>query len=67
MLGYRWKHYCYGRLGDKSLTADSSEDEEALFPGGIVTNCTFGGQDLTTLYVTAGGCLYQAETSRRGA
>ena len=49
------------------LTADSDEDEEALFPGGIVTNCTFGGKGLTTLYVTAGGCLYQAETDRRGA
>ena len=44
----------------------SDEDEESLFPGGIVTNCTFGGQDLTTLYVTAGGCLYQAETQRQG-
>jgi len=49
-----------------SLVASSDEDEEALFPGGIVTNCTFGGQDLTTLYVTAGGCLYQAETQRQG-
>ena len=49
------------------LTADSGGNEEALFPGGIVTNCTFGGKGLTTLYVTAGGCLYQAETNRRGA
>ena len=37
-----------------------------LFPGGIVTNCTFGGPNLKTLYVTAGGCLYRAETDRNG-
>ena len=31
------------------------------------TNCTFGGPDLTTLYVTTGeGHLFQAETERQG-
>lgn len=36
------------------------------------TNCTFGGPDLTTLYVTSGpgqhgkGCLLRAETHRQG-
>ena len=31
------------------------------------TNCTFGGPDMTTLYVTTrGGCLFQALTERRG-
>lgn len=30
------------------------------------TNCTWGGDDLQTLYVTAGGCLYRAETDLRG-
>ena len=30
------------------------------------TNCTFGGPGLTTLFVTVAGCLYSAETDRRG-
>tara|TARA_B100001971_G_scaffold207077_1_gene226751 strand:- start:30 stop:182 length:153 start_codon:yes stop_codon:yes gene_type:complete len=31
------------------------------------TNCSFGGPDLTTLYVTTGeGHLLKAETERRG-
>jgi gluconolactonase len=30
------------------------------------TNCTFGDQDLQTLYVTASGCLFRAHTGRRG-
>ena len=30
------------------------------------TNCTWGGPELETLYVTAGGALYRAETDRRG-
>ena len=30
------------------------------------TNCTFGGPDLQTLYVTAGGCLFRTRPGRRG-
>ena len=30
------------------------------------TNCTFGDEDLKTLYVTAGGCLFRARTDRTG-
>ena len=30
------------------------------------TNCTFGGEDLQTLYVTAGGCLYRVRTECKG-
>ena len=31
------------------------------------TNCTFGGPDLTTLYVTTGGgCVFQVQTERQG-
>jgi gluconolactonase len=30
------------------------------------TNCTFGGEDVQTLYVTAGGCLFRARTERTG-
>ena len=30
------------------------------------TNCTFGGPDLTDLYVTGDGCLYRAKTDRKG-
>lgn len=37
------------------------------FPGTQPTNCVFGGDDLRTLYVTAGdGCLYRARTDREG-
>ncbi|WP_435320937.1 SMP-30/gluconolactonase/LRE family protein [Haloarchaeobius sp. TZWSO28] len=37
------------------------------FPSDQPTNCTFGGPDLETLYVTAAdGYLYEAETDRRG-
>lgn len=31
------------------------------------TNCTFGGTDLRTLYITAGGSLYRVRTSLPGA
>ncbi|GIX05685.1 MAG: gluconolactonase [Candidatus Poribacteria bacterium] len=30
------------------------------------TNCTWGDDDLKTLYVTASGCLFRARTDRRG-
>ena len=30
------------------------------------TNCTFGGADLETLYITAGGCLYRTRPGRKG-
>ena len=30
------------------------------------TNCTFGGPDLQTLYVTAGGCLFRTRPGRKG-
>lgn len=32
----------------------------------IPSNCTWGDDDLMSLYVTAGGCLYRARTQRRG-
>jgi gluconolactonase len=36
-------------------------------PSDRPTNCTFGGSDLTTLYVTSGsGMLFRAQTARRG-
>ena len=35
-------------------------------PADRPTNCTFGGADLQTLYVTAGGCLYRTRTERKG-
>jgi gluconolactonase len=48
------------------LVQPEGDESGKLFPGGIVTNCAFGGIDLRTLYVTAGGCLYRAETHRQG-
>jgi len=36
------------------------------FPGNAPTNCTFGGPDLTTLYVTGDGSLFKTETERTG-
>ena len=30
------------------------------------TNCTFGGPDLQTLYITAGGCLFRTRPGRKG-
>lgn len=35
-------------------------------PKDEVTNCTFGGSDLKTLYVTAGGSLYSIRTKNKG-
>jgi gluconolactonase len=32
----------------------------------VPSNCAFGGPGLSDLYVTAGGCLFRAETDRRG-
>jgi sugar lactone lactonase YvrE len=32
----------------------------------VPTNCTWGDDDLQSLYVTAGGCLFRARTERRG-
>ena len=31
-----------------------------------VTNCAFGGSDLRTLYITAGGTLFSMQTKNRG-
>ena len=33
-------------------------------PNDEVTNCTFGGDDLKTLFITAGGTLWSIETLR---
>jgi gluconolactonase len=35
-------------------------------PVDMPTNCTFGDDDLRTLYVTAGGCLFRVRTERTG-
>ena len=35
-------------------------------PRDEVTNCTFGGPDLRTLYITAGGTLWSIRTTTRG-
>lgn len=35
-------------------------------PKDEVTNCTFGGADLKTLFITAGGTLYSIRTKNRG-
>jgi hypothetical protein len=35
-------------------------------PSDEVTNCALGGDDLTTLYITAGGTLYSIRTSTPG-
>ncbi len=36
------------------------------FPGSFPTNCTFGGPDHRTLFVTGDGALYAATTDRQG-
>ena len=35
-------------------------------PTDEVTNCAFGGEDLKTLYITAGGTLYSIRTTTPG-
>ncbi|MBI1347853.1 SMP-30/gluconolactonase/LRE family protein [bacterium] len=35
-------------------------------PEDVLTNCTFGGEDLKTLYITAGRTLYQIRTTYPG-
>ncbi|HWB10321.1 MAG TPA: serine hydrolase [Pirellulales bacterium] len=47
----------------------SAEGELASFlpvPRDEVTNCAFGGDDLRTLYITAGGTLYSIRTAAAG-
>ena len=36
-------------------------------PRDEVTNCTFGGADLRTLYITAGGSLWSIRTKATGS
>ena len=38
----------------------------APVPRDEVTNCTFGGPDLKTLYITAGGTLWSVRTTTAG-
>ena len=35
-------------------------------PEDVITNCTFGGDDLRTLYITAGKTLFQARVEIPG-
>jgi gluconolactonase len=48
---------------------DGTVLDEQLTPANQPTNCTFGGRDLATLYVTSiDGCLFRTvDTGRRGA
>lgn len=50
--------YVFSSQGKKIAFVSISRDE--------VTNCTFGGDDLRTLYVTAGGSLWSIQTSTPG-
>lgn len=40
--------------------------EFVAIPNDEVTNCTFGGKDMKTLYITAGGTLWSIRTRTRG-
>jgi gluconolactonase len=56
------------KLGEIAVLSPAGEIvEQHPFSPGEPTNCAFGGEDLTTLYVTSSnGCLYQARNSRWG-
>lgn len=40
--------------------------DQVSIPNDEVTNCTFGGDDLKTLYITAGGHLWSMKTAVAG-
>ena len=47
----------------------SSQGEFMTFvavPNDEVTNCSFGGDDMRTLYITAGGTLWSIRTAKPG-
>ena len=48
------------------LSADGTLLDFMPIPRDEVTNCTFGGADLKTLYTTAGGTLWSIRTKARG-
>jgi gluconolactonase len=50
--------YVFSRDGKLVAFAPVPRDE--------VTNCTFGGDDLKTLYITAGGTLWSVRTTAKG-
>ena len=67
----------YGAAGNNSNPPDNHAGIYVVSPAGellgripipedAVTNCTFGGADLKTLYVTAGKNLYQIRTRNQG-
>ncbi|MDP6446627.1 MAG: SMP-30/gluconolactonase/LRE family protein [Pirellulaceae bacterium] len=49
------------------FSADGKKIDFVHIPRDEVTNCTFGGPDLKTLYVTAGGTLWSIRTKTAGA
>jgi gluconolactonase len=48
------------------LTPEGQLLDHLSIPRDEVTNCTFGGPQLRTLYITAGGTLWQVPTVTRG-
>ena len=48
------------------FTPDGALVDFAPVPNDEVTNCTFGGKDLKTLYITAGGTLWKTRTKHAG-
>jgi gluconolactonase len=48
------------------ISADGKLLEFVAIPKDETTNCAFGGPDLKTLYVTAGGSLYSIRTRTAG-
>ena len=48
------------------LTAEGELLDFVAIPRDEVTNCTFGGDDLRTLYITAGGTLWSVRTHAPG-
>lgn len=55
------------RAGIYVFKPDGQLIDFVSIPRDEVTNCTFGGKDLKTLYVTAGGTLWEIRTVHAGA
>ena len=81
MLDRKGRIYVAGGLNQPNLPNESAKEFKGgvyvispegklldfiAVPRDEVTNCTFGGPDLRTLYITAGGALWSIRTTTAG-
>ena len=54
------------KSGVYEFAPDGTQLRFIAVPEDLITNCTFGGPDMKTLYITAGKGLYQARVDIPG-